>query len=122
MQEALAALGSLAGVTPGWNNDSDVIMDYAERLIDLGDPVALMQACEKIATTWTEPRRPPLAHILNIYRQEHQRRAPQALSYSPGKHVSFEQGIEIAWQAYRQEVVRQGREPDRKKFEKWLPR
>jgi hypothetical protein len=71
---------------------------------------------------WTEARRPPIAVILDEYarqvkRAEMQRR-PNELA---AKYPSFAEGIEIAWEAYCGEVRRLGREPDRRKFEKWLP-
>jgi hypothetical protein len=71
---------------------------------------------------WTEARRPPIAVVLDEYtrqvkRAEMQRRPNELAS----KYPSFAEGIEIAWDAYCAEVRRQGREPDRRKFEKWLP-
>jgi hypothetical protein len=57
--------------------------------------------------------------ILASYRAEVAREQPQT-SLAPGRYPSFAEGVEIAWQAYSREVISQGRDPDRARFDKMM--
>lgn len=120
-QDAMKAIGNLAGTTNGWDDASTIA--YADELANLSDPKALTRACRLISTTWKEYRRPPISVIIDQYHREVARVAAVHQPRALGQHYpTFEEGVEIAWKAYCQEVTRQGREPSRKVFEKWLPR
>lgn len=108
--------------TSGWTDES--VEAYIRDLATLEDPQALKAACEQVARTWTESRKPPQGVIRQAYYQQAQRKSAHIDSRAllPNRVVEFERGIEIAWNAYCDEVRRQGREPNRRVFEKWLPR
>jgi len=116
--QAMEAVGHLTSLTTGWPDEA--VMAYATQLMEVDDARALRIACERIARTWTEARRPPLALIFQAYNAEVARSTPETRQIG-SRVVPFAQGIEIAWEAYCREVRSQGREPDRRKFEKWLP-
>jgi len=117
--EAEEAIGVLAGVTTGWTDEA--IGNYARELEHLPDFDALMVACRKIGSSWSEARRPPVAHILGVYRTEVDRKAPRP-SFTSQRVVQPTEGVEIAWRAYSAEVMSQGRSPDRGKFERMMGR
>jgi len=119
-EQVIPILGRLIGGTTGWDDQASEI--YLSKFMQLVDLAALDRAVDAILRMWTEARRPPLAVVLDEYtrqvkRAEMQRR-PNALSE---RYPSFAEGVEIAWNAYCKEVRGLGREPDRRKFEKWLP-
>jgi len=104
----------------GFNDES--IAAYVEELKTLSDYNILVKACKSVSNSWTEARRPPIAVILAAYNREVARVQSESMPRGIGqRYPTFAEGIEIAWQAYCAEVRRQGREPDRRKFEKWLP-
>jgi hypothetical protein len=76
-----------------------------------------------ISTTWKEYRRPPMSVIIEQYHREVSRAAAERQPKGIGmRYPTFDEGAQIAWEAYCGEVRRLGREPDRKKFERWLPK
>jgi hypothetical protein len=117
-EQAMEAVGILSGRLTGFNDAS--VVAYVEDFTQLHDFRALTKACEQVSRTWLEGRRPPIAVILDAYNRELSRKSdiPRGIDT---RYPTFEEGIEIAWQAYCAEVRRLGREPDRRKFEKWLP-
>ena len=118
---AYALTGILGVGTHGFDNASTDL--YAARFAELENEEALQRAVDVIVNTWDRGYRPPLNTVLEQYRRElrriEDRDRPRALG---AKYPTFEQGVQIAWEAYCAEVRRMGREPDRKVFEKWLPR
>lgn len=116
--EAFRAIGKLAGITTGWNDDS--INGYVDELIKLDDPDVLMRACTMIGRTWHEPRRPPVANIIAAYRNELlKEEKPRPLS---DRVISPAQGVEIARKAYVAECRKQFKEPNMKFFEQVMGR
>ena len=119
-EQAMEAVGILSGRLTGFNDAS--VIAYVEDLAQLSDYRLLVKACEFVSRTWTEARRPPIAVILAAYNREVARVQSESMPRGIGqRYPTFAEGIEIAWDAYCAEVRRLGREPDRRKFEKWLP-
>jgi hypothetical protein len=112
--------GLLAVGTNGFDNPSTDL--YASRFSELENEEALQRAVEMIVNTWDRGYRPPLNVVLEQYRRElrriEERDQPRSIE---GNYPTFEQGVQIAWEAYCAEVRRQGKEPNRRVFEKWLP-
>ena len=119
-ERATMLCGYLVGATTGWNDEAVTI--YVSEFEKLNDVDALGTALQNIARSWKEPRRPPIATILDQHRTELSRRssAHTALPTTKGKQVMFSDGVEIARAAYEQECRRLGNKPDVNKFDRWL--
>ena len=113
----MAALGRLAAVTTGWNDTS--IEGYATTLAELDNPRALQKACERLATTWTEARRPPLAVIMNGYHAEALRLERPGLP-NRERPIPPRQGVEVAREAYVGECKRLGKRADMDWFDEMV--
>lgn len=111
--ETLHALGRLVGLTTGWNDEA--IEAYAAELGRLDDARALLSACDLIGRSWTEARRPPLAHVIATYRAQAQSAPRQALSR--GRHIEPAEGVEIARRHFALESERLGRTPNMARFD-----
>lgn len=112
-REAEIILGTLVGGTGGWNSASDETLTiYTEQISTLHDFDIAMRAVEQIIRTWTEPRRPPVAHLFDQYRVEQRRQIMDtpAISGPPSRIVSVTEGRQIAARAYAAECRR--RDPD----------
>jgi len=107
------ALGNLAAVTTGWNDQA--IEQYARDLVGLDDGEVLLEACRTIGRTWNESRRPPLADIRTMYRRLAERKQQQeALNRRAlqGGYLPPAQGVKVARDAYVAECRKQNREPN----------
>ena len=116
--QALEAIGILAGTTTGWTDES--VENYCRDLMTLDDGEILAMVTTRLAQTWTEARRPPLAEIRNLYHREaervRQRRRVMALP-SYANVMTPEEGIEVARRAYESECRHLGRAPRMERFD-----
>lgn len=115
---AIALVGYLVASTTGWNDDS--VLVYAREVEKLADEEAAAAAIQRLATTWTEARRPPVAEILNVYRRELARRQDGTRQIGPTPPTQLERGIEIARRAYEQERRRLGKPVNSARFDRWV--
>lgn len=120
-EEAIAGISYLVAATPGWTDDSLEL--YVKEAETYQDADAFMIACKNLAKHWSHPRRPfmydiNVAYQAELRNQEMDRALPMG---DTGSIPDFKDGMRIAWDAYRAECKRQGREPNRAIFEKWLP-
>jgi hypothetical protein len=116
-EQATMAVGYLVGGTTGWNDEAVIV--YVNELEMLADSDALNTAIKKLVTTWTEARRPPIATVLDAYRNELSRKQTASRQIEPNRRVvPFSEGVQIAQRAYEQECVRLGRTPDLKRVAK----
>lgn len=112
--EVLEALGSLVGITTGWTDEAVTL--YTKSLMDLNNADALRSACNSLAHSWTEARRPPLGLIQQMYRRQIGPAEPAALP-APGTVLPPLAGVPVARQAYVQECKRLGRKPNLDHFD-----
>ncbi|MGA1037179.1 MAG: hypothetical protein ACO3VQ_05140 [Ilumatobacteraceae bacterium] len=118
-EQATMLVGYLVGATTGWNDEAVVI--YVDELMRHNEYSAMETAVRNIAVTWREPRRPPIAVILDAYRSELAKRQSAALPPARnGQRVSVREGLQIAQKAYEGEMRRRGKEPDPKRVAKWF--
>jgi hypothetical protein len=117
-------LAYLAACVPGpWTKD--VLTKYVEQCERFPDPDAFQEAMKALAMRWSKPSR-PLPYDITLAYQETARTKElddhYALTegHSSSAYPTFEEGIAIAWEAYKAECDRQHREPNRAYFEKWL--
>lgn len=113
--EVLGSLGKLVGATTGWNDEAVTL--YAQSLVELESPEAFARACSRLAVTWEDARRPPLASILNLYRSELERMRVPSLPSAQGI-VPPAVGIEIARDAFVKERKRLGLRADMEFFDR----
>lgn len=118
-EHATIIVGHLVAATTGWNDEA--VVAYVAEVERLDHVDAAGEAVQQLIRTWTETRRPPIAVLLNHYRQVLARRESQhALERGHGRVVSMREGIEIARAAYERECRAHGRKPDSGKFDRWL--
>lgn len=112
-------MGYLAGLSPGWTDDTITL--YAAELETLDDYDAALEAARIVMRSWSKTVRPPLGTILDAYRIEKGRRDADARRFALGsaKAIPVADGLKIAWQAYRDECARQGRDPNERTFAGW---
>lgn len=117
--DALQIVGYLAGLSPGWTDDTITL--YAAELETLDDFDACIAAARTVMRSWTKTTRPPLATIIDAYNTEKARRDADARRFALGtsKSIPVSEGLKIAWAAYVEERQRQGLEPNRRIFENW---
>lgn len=124
-EDAVAGLMYLTATTPGpW--DRDVVLAYTEQCERFPDPQAFVEAMKQLALRWTKPSRPlpyDITMAYNARKSERDLDERYALTegYDNTVYPTFEQGVQIAWEAYQDECKRVGKEPDRSYFDKWLP-
>lgn len=117
--QATMLVGYLVGATTGWNDEAVVV--YVDEFMRHNDYNVMENTVRNIARTWREPRRPPIAVILEAYRAELSKRQNAALPPSRGgRTVSVAEGLQIAQAAYEGEMRRRGKEPDPKRVAKWF--
>ena len=116
--QALEAIGILTGTTTGWNDEA--VERYCQDLKMLDDGEVLVTVATRLAQTWTEARRPPLAEIRNLYQRESERKAQRRRMMALPSYqntVPPEQGVEIARRAYEAECRHLGRAPRMERFD-----
>ena len=116
---ATMIVGHLVAATTGWNDEA--VVAYVAEIERLDHVDAAGEAAQQLIRSWTETRRPPIAVLLNHYRQVLARReSSRALERGRPRVVPLREGIEIARAAYEQECRLHGRTPDPGKFDRWL--
>jgi hypothetical protein len=63
--EAIEAVAYLTAMTNGW--DDDLALMYVGELGKLDNGATLMEACQRVARTWTFGNRPPLGVVFKLY-------------------------------------------------------
>lgn len=119
-EQAIALVGYLVASTTGWNDDS--VLVYTAELEKLSDYNAAEIAVQRIATTWSEARRPPISEVLDIYRRELARTQSLRRQVTARRATTFERGVEIARAAYESERNRLGKPVHLDKFDSWISR
>lgn len=116
---AIALVGYLVASTTGWNDDS--VLVYAAEVEKLNRPDVAADAIQRIAQTWSEARRPPIAVILDAYRVELAKRGGEPARELPRERpCSLVDGIRIAREAYESERRRLGLPINMANFDRWL--
>jgi len=115
---AIALVGYLVASTTGWNDDS--VLVYAREIEKLSNAEVAATAIQRLATSWTEARRPPVAEVLNVYRRELARVQSAPAQIGPGKAIPPGRGIEIAREAYEAERRRLGKPVNMKRFDRMI--
>lgn len=115
---AIALVGYLVASTTGWNDDS--VLVYAREVEKLSNDEVAAKAIQRLATSWTEARRPPIAEVLNAYRAELARAQPAPRELRSSPPVTPERGIRIAREAYQQERRRLGLPANTERFDRWM--
>ena len=123
-EDAIAGLAYLTACTPGWTEDS--VLVYVQQCMRFPDPVAFQAAMKRLGLRWSKTSRPLPYDITLAYQEEiRQRELDERYELTEGtsaaEYPTFEAGIAIAWEHYQAECRRQGREPNRSYFTKWLP-
>lgn len=123
-EEAAAGLVHLTSCTPGWTEDN--VAAYLRQCMRFPNAPAFVSAMEKLALRWSKPTRPLPYDITTAYHAEvEQMELDELYAITEGSSAStypdFEDGVKIAWEAYQDECARQGKEPNRMYFERWLP-
>lgn len=119
-EQSIALVGYLVASTTGWNDDS--VLVYAAEVEKLADYDVAATAIRRLATTWSEARRPPIAEVLDCYRKELSRAHSGRTQIGPGRAITFERGVEIARAAYESERKRLGLPVHLDKFDSWVNR
>lgn len=117
-EHATIIVGHLVAATTGWTDEA--VVAYVAEIERLEHVEIAGEAAQETIRTWTETRRPPIAVVLNNYRQRLARRELPALNRANSRHVPLVEGIEIARAAYERECRLHGRKPDSGKFDRWL--
>ena len=123
IEEAEYCLGLLVGGTGGWNSATDeTLAIYLTAIQQLEDPVICQSSVEEIVMTWSEQRRPPIAKVIELYRNESRRQLmdrPQ-LTGPQGATIDAKEGRKIAAAAYAKQCKIDGREPNWIRFDRLL--
>jgi len=115
---AIALVGYLVASTTGWNDDS--VLVYTAEIEKLSRPDVAATAIQRLATTWSEARRPPIAEVLDAYRRELSRSQPAQREIGPSKPTEFARGLQIAREAYEAERRRLGLPIRTDRFDRWM--
>jgi hypothetical protein len=116
---AIALVGYLVASTTGWNDDS--VLVYAAEIEKLSRPDIAATAVQRVATTWTEARRPPIAVILDAYRVELAKVGGEpSRQLTRGQPCSLVDGVRIAREAYEAERRRLGLPVNMAAFDRWM--
>jgi hypothetical protein len=112
---AIALVGYLVAATTGWNDDS--VLVYAAEVEKLRRDDIAATAIQKLARSWSEARRPPIAAVLDAYRKElsHAQPSPEL---EPGRICPLERGIQIARAAYEGERRMMGKPANLERFDR----
>jgi len=125
--EAYNVMSSLVVGFSGWTEPKMEL--WVQQLQSLGDTEAAMVAANDLLQTHTNPGVPPWAVFKQAYDgrrralEEHRsesRRALEESSLSKTRYPSFEEGVEIAWDAYQDECRLRGKAPNREYFDSIL--
>lgn len=115
---AIALVGYLVASTTGWNDDS--VLVYAREVEKLSNVEVASTAIQRLATTWKEARRPPIAEVLEAYRRELSRVQSAPRQIGPGQPVTPDRGVRIAREAYEAERRRLGLPANTERFDRWM--
>lgn len=121
-EQALAAVAVLAVATGGNSWTDDTVEFYVKAFTTYEDPDVLATACQEVVGAWARGDKPPLGIVAQQYQAVKRRQdsVRGELGPSPTSFPSFEEGLEIARQAYHAECYRQGREPTAGMVESWF--
>ena len=113
-RDADRLLGILIAATPDW---SDVLADEFRRMfVGFDDAQALENVVNRI-TRQDSPRRPAMSEMMRAYANETDYLERHGRT---GRIVSFEEGIQIAWDAYRKAAMLDSKEPNRALFGRFI--
>lgn len=117
--DAIRLVGLLVSVGHGWTDTH--VESYTAELVRLNDAEAAEAAIMRIIRTWDKPVRVPVGVILAEYQIDAGRRETEMRKL--GRHeniVTFDEGIRLAWNAYRQAALDDGKMPDVRLFNRWI--
>lgn len=112
-------MSTIIAGTSGWQSASDETVElYVAAVRKWVDWEAAQAAATRVVETWAEARRPPIATLLDVYRDEMRKRAMSNVRQLPGpRTVEFAEGRRIAGEAYLRQCQQDGREPNWEFFE-----
>lgn len=109
-RDADRLLGILIAATPDWN---DILADeFRSMFVGFDDAQALENVINRM-TRQESPRRPAMSDVMTAYANEGRYLERHGRT---GRMVSFDEGIQLAWDAYRKAAMLDGKEPNRAMF------
>jgi hypothetical protein len=116
----LCLLVLTSGSTYGWDDTSRAL--YLDTFQRWDDAHALADACRQVITGWTHAHKPPIGDVKAAYDSIMRRKsmATGEIGPSPDSYPTFEEGVEIARQAYHAECYRLGKNPNEDLFNSFL--